>query len=99
MNIHHGSIRQFARALNKYRNNGLHAKWQDFPGEEHSSVPMLAEYYGLKFLFYCYILTFSKCYNDTDPIIPHYYSLLTTFISPFSHPMPPPTHLSLLSTA
>ncbi|HEX9511528.1 MAG TPA: alpha/beta hydrolase-fold protein [Puia sp.] len=79
MNIHHGSIRQFARALNKYRNNGLHAKWQDFPGEEHSSVPMLAEYYGLKFLFDGYLLTFSKVYNDPAAIIPHYDSLSTKF--------------------
>jgi predicted alpha/beta superfamily hydrolase len=41
----------FAKAVERIKNNGLDFKWKYLSDENHLSVPTISEYYGLKYFF------------------------------------------------
>ncbi|UZR98293.1 alpha/beta hydrolase [Chondrinema litorale] len=48
---HQRAIMAFKLELEKYPNNGLKWAYRYFEDEDHGSVPLPAEYYGLKFIY------------------------------------------------
>ena len=48
---HIRSILQFVQSLQKNRSNGLAFDWDYYENDSHGSVPLIAEYDGLRFLF------------------------------------------------
>ena len=53
-NIHYDSIVQFNSVLESYNQSGLRYGYKYYPGDDHGSVPMIAEYDALRFIFQAY---------------------------------------------
>lgn len=63
-NLHIHSILKLVDTLDAHPQSGLHWKWKYFPEEGHSSIPILAQYDGLNFLFDFYKLAdFVRLYD------------------------------------
>lgn len=69
---HMGAIHAYAQFMSDASSMKDRFKLDYFPDEEHGSVPMLALYNGLKFIFIDYKLTFAKGLNDPDSIGRHF---------------------------
>ena len=50
-NLHSKSILQFSDAINKNTGNGLEWNWKFYEDENHGSLPLIAEYDALKYIF------------------------------------------------
>jgi predicted alpha/beta superfamily hydrolase len=50
-NVHFASIVQFNSILESYNQSGVRYAYKYYPSDDHGSVPMIAEYDGLRFLF------------------------------------------------
>lgn len=53
-NPHFDSIIQFNAILEAYNNSGLRYAYKYYPSDDHGSVPMIAEYDALRFIFSAY---------------------------------------------
>lgn len=69
---HIRSIRKLAALLDKAKGNGLRSAWRYFADDDHSSVPLIAEYYGLRFLFDGYRMKEATATAGIDSIRLHY---------------------------
>jgi hypothetical protein len=54
VNAHFNSIVQFNSILETYNNSGLRYAYKYYPADSHGSVPMIAEYDALRFVFDSY---------------------------------------------
>ena len=54
VNAHFNSIVQFNSILETYNNSGLRYAYKYYPADSHGSVPMIAEYDALRFIFGAY---------------------------------------------
>jgi predicted alpha/beta superfamily hydrolase len=50
-NVHYGSIVQFNGVLQSYNKSGLRYGYKYYPDDSHGSVPLIAEYDALRFIF------------------------------------------------
>ena len=55
-NIHFNSIVRFNRILEEYNQSGLRYAYKYYPDDDHGSVPLIAEYDALRFIFAPYKL-------------------------------------------
>ena len=53
-NVHFSSILQFNRVLESYNQSGLRYAYKYYPDDSHGSVPLIAEYDALRFIFAAY---------------------------------------------
>jgi len=56
LNVHFNSIVQFNSILESFNGSGLRYAYKYYPGDSHGSVPMIAEYDALRFIFDSYNL-------------------------------------------
>jgi len=69
--LHIRSILQFATATDTKKDNGLHFGWKYYSDDDHGSVPLIAEYDALRFLFPWYKLKgLAKFFNPTSKATP-----------------------------
>ena len=54
LNVHFNSIIQFNSILETYNQSGLRYAYKYYPSDSHGSVPMIAEYDALRFIFDSY---------------------------------------------
>ena len=59
-NVHFDSIIQFNSILESYNQSGLRYAYKYYPQDSHGSVPMIAEYDALRFIFSAYAGDFAK---------------------------------------
>ena len=54
LNVHFNAIIQFNSILETFNKSGLRYAYKYYPADSHGSVPMMAEYDGLRFIFDAY---------------------------------------------
>ena len=89
MTFHLHSIHKFGSILSDYAPLNLKWKLQVFPETDHSSIPMLSWYYGLRFLFEGYEPDLQAMMKDPDLIERHFKELAEKI----GLSMPPPESL------
>lgn len=78
MSLHIRSILKLGRYLNYYKQNRLRKKWKYYPEYDHSTVPLIAAYDGLQFIFSVYNFNlpipqfFEPSYTQDSLISIHY---------------------------
>jgi predicted alpha/beta superfamily hydrolase len=60
LNVHFNSIIQFNSILETFNQSGLRYSYKYYPNDSHGSVPMLAEYDALRFIFDAYNLSLAE---------------------------------------
>ena len=60
INEHFESIREFATLLETRNHSGINWKYNYYNDDDHNSVPFIAEYEGLRFIFDGYHIRFAK---------------------------------------
>jgi predicted alpha/beta superfamily hydrolase len=86
MGFHVQSIHEFARILTDNSPANLKWKLQVFPETDHSSIPLLSWYYGLRFLFEGYEPDLYAMMKDTGLIERHF----TGLVEKLGLKIPPP---------
>jgi predicted alpha/beta superfamily hydrolase len=69
---HIRAIKTLIALIEKNRTNGLRFSWQYFNDDDHGSVPLIAEYHGLRFLFDGYRMDQAKATAGVDSLTKHY---------------------------
>jgi predicted alpha/beta superfamily hydrolase len=87
--VHISAIRSYAAFMTADKAMDGRFKLSYFPSEEHGSVPLLALYDGLSFVFDHYKLTFAAGLNHPDQISIHFDEVSKNLGAPF----PPPERL------
>jgi uncharacterized protein len=71
-NGHYNSIVQFNRVLEAYNTSGIRYGFRYYPNDDHGSVPLIAEYDALRFLFDRYRLELQAAIKDTANVTAHF---------------------------
>jgi predicted alpha/beta superfamily hydrolase len=69
---HIRAIKALVSLGERNKSNGLRFSWQYFNDDDHGSVPLIAEYYGLRFLFDNYRMNEAKATAGIDSLVAHY---------------------------
>lgn len=83
---HMASIRAYAQFMKDKPDMASRFRMDYFADEEHGSVPLLALYHGLAYIFDGYKLTFAAGLNDPDNIGKHYEQVSDRLGAPFLPP-------------
>ena len=71
-NGHFNSIVQFNRILETYNTSGVRYGFKYYPDDSHGSVPMIAEYDALRFIFTGYALDLQQAIKSPAAVLAHY---------------------------
>ena len=71
-NAHFNSIIRFNRILEDYNRSGLRYAYKYYPDDDHGSVPMIAEYDALRFIFAPYRLNATMAMDRPAYVREHY---------------------------
>jgi predicted alpha/beta superfamily hydrolase len=85
-NVHYASITQFNSIAEAYKPAGLRYGYRFYPGDDHGSVPLIAEYDALRFIFADYKLNLMRALEDPTYITEHF----STLSSQFGYAVKPP---------
>ena len=93
VNEHFGSIVQFNALVGAHPESGLRYAYKYYPSDSHGSVPLAAEYDGLRFIFEGYDLNLQRSVAHPTYVTEHYrdVSKLLGFLVP-----PPESTIDLL---
>jgi uncharacterized protein len=93
LNVHYNSILQFNGILGSYNTSGLRYAYKYYPDDSHGSVPLMAEYDALRFIFSQYKVDLGKSLDRPASLTEHFRSLSASFGSPM---LPPEELVDLL---
>ena len=71
-NAHYSSIVRFNRLLERYRPAGFRYAYKYYPDDSHGSVPLIAEYDALRFIFADYNLDLPRAVDDPAYLTEHF---------------------------
>ena len=71
-NIHFNSIVQFNSILETFNASGLRYAYKYYPNDSHGSVPMIAEYEALRFIFESYNVSLGQAVERPDYLVEHF---------------------------
>ena len=71
-NGHFNSIVQFNRILETYNTSGIRYGFKYYPDDSHGSVPLIAEYDALRFIFAGYALDLQRAMASPANVVAHY---------------------------
>ena len=71
-NVHYDSIVQFNSVLESYNQSGLRYHYKYYPADDHGSVPLIAEYDALRFIFEGYKIDLLKGLERPDYLTEHF---------------------------
>lgn len=72
-NDHFGAIKDYVKVLESPKNtSGIHWSYKYYPDDSHSSVPLISEYDGLRFIFADFTPDFEKIGMDPDLLNSHF---------------------------
>ena len=71
-NIHYNSIIRFNRILEEYNKSGLRYAYKYYPDDDHGSVPLIAEYDALRFIFAPYKLNLARALGSAAYVKVHF---------------------------
>jgi predicted alpha/beta superfamily hydrolase len=72
MNVHYNSIVQFNSILESYNSSGIQYAFKYYPNDSHGSVPMIAEYDALRFIFDSYNMSLPLAVERSDYVTEHF---------------------------
>jgi uncharacterized protein len=88
-NIHYNSIIRFNRILEEYNKSGLRYGYKYYPDDDHGSVPLIAEYDALRFIFAPYKLNLARALESPSYVKEHFAALSATM----GYTMQPPEQM------
>jgi uncharacterized protein len=71
-NVHFSAIVQFNSILESYNESGLRYAYKYYPADDHGSVPLIAEYDALRFIFSSYKLDLLKSLERPAYLTEHF---------------------------
>lgn len=71
-NLHFNSIVQFNSILEAYNRSGLRYRYRYYPDDDHGSVPLIAEYDALRFIFAGYKVDLRSSLERADYVSEHF---------------------------
>jgi len=71
-NVHFGSIVQFNSVASTYNRSGLRYAYQYYPSDDHGSVPLIAEYDALRFIFAGYKVDIGRAMRRPQYLVEHF---------------------------
>ena len=83
-NLHFGSIVQFNGVLEAYNKTGLRYGYKYYPNDSHGSVPMIAEYDALRFIFDGYPLDLGRVLATPSLLTEHFRAVSAKLGSTFA---------------
>jgi len=87
-NVHFNSIVQFNATLESYNQSGLRYAYKYYPSDDHGSVPMIAEYDALRFIFSSYKVELLKSLERPAYITEHFAKISESLGVRFTPPEP-----------
>ena len=72
LNVHFNSIVQFNSILEAFNGSGLRYAYKYYPNDSHGSVPMIAEYDALRFIFDAYNISLGQAVERPDYLAEHF---------------------------
>src|SRR5688572_25359971 len=72
LNVHFNSIVQFNSILETFNGSGLRYAYKYYPGDSHGSVPMIAEYDALRFIFDAYNVPLAMAIEQPGYLADHF---------------------------
>jgi predicted alpha/beta superfamily hydrolase len=88
-NVHFNSIIRFNRILEEYNKSGLRYAYKYYPEDDHGSVPLIAEYDALRFIFAPYKLNRAIALDRPAYVKEHFAAVSAAL----GYPTPPPERL------
>jgi len=86
LNVHFNSIIQFNSILGSFNTSGLRYAYKYYPDDSHGSVPLMAEYDALRFIFASYNVQLARGLARPGWLAEHFNGLSATFGYPVSPP-------------
>jgi hypothetical protein len=72
LNVHFNSIVQFNSILESFNTSGLRYGYKYYPNDSHGSVPMIAEYDALRFIFDAYDVSLAQAIERPEYLAEHF---------------------------
>ena len=72
LNVHYNSIVQFNSILETFNTSGLRYGYKYYPGDSHGSVPLIAEYDALRFIFDAYDVSLAQAIESPRYLAEHF---------------------------
>jgi predicted alpha/beta superfamily hydrolase len=72
LNVHFNSIIQFNSILETFNQSGVRYAYKYYPADSHGSVPMIAEYDALRFIFDAYNVSVGEAIQRPSYIVDHF---------------------------
>jgi predicted alpha/beta superfamily hydrolase len=72
LNVHFNSIIQFNSILETFNQSGVRYAYKYYPHDSHGSVPMIAEYDALRFIFDAYDVSLAEAIERPAYIAEHF---------------------------
>jgi len=72
LNVHFNSIIQFNSILETFNQSGIRYAYKYYPADSHGSVPMIAEYDALRFIFDAYNVSVGEAIQRPSYIVDHF---------------------------
>jgi len=88
-NVHFDSIIQFNAILGAFNNSGIRYAYKYYPHDDHGSVPMIAEYDALHFIFDGYKLPLLELLDQPRILTTHFQEISAKLGATFT----PPEHM------
>jgi len=88
-NVHFDSIVQFNAIMGTYNRSGLRYAYRYYPNDDHGSVPMIAEYNALHFIFDGYKLPLLQLLDQPTMLAEHFREVSAKLGATFT----PPEHM------
>jgi predicted alpha/beta superfamily hydrolase len=77
-NLHFSSIVQFNSILESYNQSGIRYAYKYYPSDNHGSVPLIAEYDALRFIFASYQADIAKALEGPAYLTTHFANVSAT---------------------
>lgn len=71
-NVHHSAIMQFNSVMESYNRSGLRYAYRYYPADDHGSVPLIAEYDALRFIFDGYRVSLQQAMERPEYLTEHF---------------------------
>jgi uncharacterized protein len=72
LNVHFNSIVQFNSLMETFNASGLRYGYKYYPNDSHGSVPMIAEYDALRFIFDAYDVSLAQAIDRPEYLAEHF---------------------------
>ena len=72
LNVHYNAIVQFNSIMESFNNSGIRYAYRYYPNDSHGSVPMIAEYDALRFIFDSYNTSLAMAMEQPDYVTEHF---------------------------